>query len=701
MLKKLIINKIKVFRIINLALLSFSMLLFYLNNSMIFAEEPTKISKSSQFVIEEFIPKDISKDIYKIKIKVKKSADFVESLTGTKTKKYTFEIGTSKAVYINDSAKINLQDQNNVEFLIKTKQKIDSGLKVFNIYSYKNEDQLTLEATKQIEVPNRNSSPGKQPFIQVLNPEAGKSSDTITVVGENFGNDLDLISVSFGEINEKEEEGIVDVAERKPFFLSPILNGSTQELKFNMPSAKIIPNSFLFKQNLYLRIFVNGRPSDYKKLVILSDYWKLWMLGFTVSLISIFHLFIIKVLKKKNYLSLLLIDKSTNTYSLSRFQAFSWTVLLLGGYFYITISSGVLLGNGIIPEFNPSLIGLLSISYGGLITAHSLGTKKPKNEILKTPPLFNNLFSSGESIDLPRLQLFSFTVVGIIIYLYNLINSNPLAGLPDIPSSFLGLLGVSQTGYITGKFVSDKIVINQIKPYYIPVNQKDLRLHILGAGFVQNMKILLDDLNEPISVDFINSNAISFLLPERTNPGFLSINLLHNDFAPIYTENCLEIISFEPTKIPSYDNTSLIVSAGKIPPGTELVLQKEDEIYRLRGNLLPDGKIDFKSPNLPPGNYSVSIHFKNENNFEKIKMNSGLEVYTSELPKASLSSQTIIKEEDINDENEQDLPDKTEMPWYQSGITDEDQEDDNTQVAIELDDQMEAELNISEISRTY
>ena len=153
MLKKLIINKIKVFRIINLALLSFSMLLFYLNNSMIFAEEPTKISKSSQFVIEEFIPKDISKDIYKIKIKVKKSNDFVESLTGTKTKKYTFEIGTSKAVYINDSAKINLQDQNNVEFLIKTKQKIDSGLKVFNIYSYKNEDQLTLEATKQIEVP--------------------------------------------------------------------------------------------------------------------------------------------------------------------------------------------------------------------------------------------------------------------------------------------------------------------------------------------------------------------------------------------------------------------------------------------------------------------------------------------------------------------------------------------------------------------
>lgn len=692
-------NKLKVFKTINSALISFCLLFFNLTNSKINAEEPAKISKPSQFVIEEFTPKDISKDIYKIKIKVKKSGDFVEALGGTKPKKYSFEIGTTKAIYINNSAKTNLQDQNSVEFLIKTKQKIDSGLKIFNIYSYKNEDQITLEATKEIEVPNRNSSPGKQPFIQVLNPEAGKGSDTITIIGENFGNDLDLISVSFGELNDKEEEGIIDVGERKPFYLSPILNGSTQELKFNMPSTKIIPGTFLFKENLYLRIFVNGRPSDYKKLVILSDYWKLWMLGFTIALISLLHIFIVKILKKKNYLSLLLIDKATNTYSLSRFQAFSWTVLLLGGYFYITISSGVLLGNGIIPEFNPSLIGLLSISYGGLITAHSLGSKKPKNEILKTPPLLNNLFSSGESIDLPRLQLFSFTIVGIIIYMYNLLNSNPLAGLPDIPSSFLGLLGVSQTGYITGKFVSDKIVINQIKPYYIPVNQKNVRLHILGAGFVQNMKILIDDINEPINIDFINSNAISFLLPERTNPGFISINILHNDFAPILTENCLEIISFEPTKIPSFDNSSLIVTAGKIPPGTELVLQKEDEVYRLRGNLLPEGKIDFKSPNLPPGNYSVTIHFKNENNFDKVKINSGLEVYTSQNLPSNVSSQTIIKEEDINEEDELDLPDKTEMPWYQSGFSEEDDEEDNTQVAIELDDQMEAELNVSEIVR--
>lgn len=690
-IKELIMN-----RSFNSTFRIFLLILLFLPILRILSEEPVKVTKSNQLLIEEFTPKDISKDIYKIKVKVKKANDFVEYLNGSKTKKYTFEVGNTKANYLPESAKLSIQDQNSVEFLIKTKQKIDPGLKILNIYSYKNEDQAVLEAFKQIEVPSRNSSPGKQPFIQIINPEAGKSSDTITIVGENFGNDLDLISISFGEINEKEEEGIIDVVERKPFYLSPILNGATQELKFNMPSTKIIPGSFLFKQNIYLRIFVNGRPSDYKKLVILSDYWKLWMLGFTVILLISFHFFITKILKKNNYLGLLLIDRATNTYSLSRFQAFSWTVLLLGGYFYITISSGVLLGNGVIPEFNPSLIGLLSISYGGLITAHSLGSKKPKNEIYKTPPLLNNLFSSGDSIDLPRLQLFSFTIVGIIIYLYNLLNSNPLAGLPDIPSSFLGLLGVSQTGYITGKFVSDKIVINQIKPYYIPVYQKDSRVHILGAGFVQNMKILVDDINEPINVDYINSNAISFILPERKNPGYVNITILHNDFAPILSENCLEIISFEPKKIPSFDNSSLVVSAGKIPPGTELVLQKEDEIYKLRGNLLPDGKIDFKSPNLPPGSYFVTIHFKNENNFEKIKINSGLEVYTSDNPSPSVTSQTIIKVEEINEEDEMDLPDKTEMPWYNSDLV---EDEDDTQVAIELDAEMEAELNVSEISK--
>lgn len=672
-------------KLLNLLIILFMMIVSHLSS-----EEPTKLSKLQGIQIEEFLPRDMSKDIYKLSVRVRKPSDFIEILSGNKSRKLNIEIGGTRAEYVKDSIKISESDPNLISFHIKTKQKLESGLRYLTISSGKTEEGMISEVVKQIEIPNRNSSPGKQPFVKGVQPEAGKQGDSITLLGENFGNDLDAILLSISESPEKEEDASGNLHETKPFYLSPIQNGNLQEIKFNMPSTSILQGFFLYKQPIYIRVFINGRPSDYKKIVLLSENWKLWILGISITLLVGFHFFIVKILKKRNYIDMLLIDKSTNTYSLSRFQALVWTVLLLGGYFYIVIATGVLLGNGVIPEFNPSLIGLLSISYGGLITSHSLGSKKPKNEIIKTPPLFSNLFSSGETIDLPRLQLFSFTVVGTLIYIYNLINSNPLQGLPDIPSTFLGLLGVSQTGYITGKFVSDKIVINQVKPYYIPLQKESVRVHILGAGFVPNMKILLDSIPEPITIDFINSNAISFILPQMDSAGMQRITVLHNDFAPIVTDNCFEMIYLEPSRVPSYDNTTMTLSAGKIPTGTELELVGEEETYRVRGTLLPANKIEFVTPNLPPGKYDTNLYFKVGNEFEKVKYPTPLLVYT----KDPNSSQTIIQESEIHAEDDNDLPDKTEMPWYREGMTDEEEE---IQVAIELETEMEGELKVSEI----
>ena len=663
--------------------------IFIISISLI-SEDLIKNPKIQNYTLEEFIPKDLSKDKYQIKIKSLKPQEFYDMISTNKTKKVSIEIGDIRSEILKNSAKIDKSEPGVVTFLIKTKQKLEMGQKTVSLFIQKNSEKPNLEVSKIFDIPSRNSSPGKQPFIHKISPGAGKTGDTITITGENFGSDLDHIYIQFTK-NEKEDDENEEFFERKPFYLSPIQNTNQQEIKFNLPPSNILPGFFLYRQNLSLKIFVNGRPSDMKEIVLLSEYWRFTILSITLFILIGFHIFIVRVMKKPDYLNLLILDKTTNTYSLSRFQALAWTVLLLGGYFYITLCSGVLLGDGIIPDFNPSLIGLLSISYGGLITAHSLGSKKPKNEILKTPPLLNNLFSSGDTIDLPRLQLFAFTIIGIIIYVYNLLISNPLMGLPDIPSTFLGLLGVSQTGYITGKFVSDKVVINQVKPYYIPVDNGTTRIHILGAGFVPNMKILLEEEEEPISIDFINSNAVSFILPEKKLAGIQKITILHNDFAPVVQDNSFEIIKLEPAKLLSYDTSPIILSAGKIPPGTELEMKLNDESYRLRGNLLPQGMIEFKSPSLPPGNYEVSIFFKNGADFEKIKYNKPIEVTVRE----NIPAHTIIKEEEIDSKEDSDLPDRTEMPWYMDNLNEEDFTE--TRMAIELEENME-ELKISEIT---
>lgn len=653
---------------------------------IIFSQEIPK-PKSSLISIEEFSPKDISKDIFRVSIRTKKVQELKEALESTSQKKLVFDWNGKKLEYIKNSLKADEKIDGSISFLIKSKSKIDWMDGTLTIFSKSQDRALLTEASKSFKLPERNNSPGKQPHIIKISPEAGKIGDTITILGENLGNDLDTIFITI-HTEESLDEGMPpELLEIKPFYLSQGDSPKEQELKFNLHGKELKNGFWGFKKGFYLSILVNGRPGDLKKIVVLSDYWKYWMIGFTIFLLSLLHIFISRILGKTNYIAMLLLDKNTNTYSLSRFQALTWTILLLGGYFYITISTGVLLGNGVIPDFNPSLIGLLSISYGGLITAHSLGTRKPKNEIIKTPPLLSNLFSSGESIDLPRLQLFSFTILGIIIYVYNLFNSNPLNGLPDIPATFLGLLGVSQTGYITGKFVSDKIAINQVKPYYIPYNSENVKIHIIGAGFVPNMKVLLDNSNAPISVEFINSNAISFVVPDKLRIGMQKITFLHSDFAPYISENSFEVFDIEPIKLMSYDSSSITLTSGKIPVGTELEIKGTEETYRVRGTHLPGEKMEFKSPNLPPGIYELTIFFKEGQSFEKVKFLQNLDVTAREAP----TTHSIVKIEEIGTiPEEEELPDRTEMPWYMDSW--EEDQDLETQSAIELEEEMEGEL---------
>jgi prepilin signal peptidase PulO-like enzyme (type II secretory pathway) len=187
------------------------------------------------------------------------------------------------------------------------------------------------------------------------------------------------------------------------------------------------------------------------------------------------------ILGKWNIMPNILLDVETNTYSLSRFQAFAWTVVLLGSYFYIAICTGLVLRDGVIPDFNPSLIGLMSISYTGLISSHFLGKKNPKNEIKGQPPELSNLFATNGNIDISRLQLLCFTIVAIAVYLYNLIISNTLSGLPDIPPTLHGLLLTSQGSYIGGKLFGDKIAVNRIFPNLFSNTEKEIEFNMVGG----------------------------------------------------------------------------------------------------------------------------------------------------------------------------------------------------------------------------
>jgi hypothetical protein len=524
---------------------------------------PTIITRN----IEYFSFKNLAHDMYNISVQTNKPDELIQELNGKKDRKLRFEIGDIKTDILPNSAELDKDNGSMVNLIVVAYYKIPEGKTPIKLFSKLGDLAETLESSKEFDIPNSNDIPGKQPFVELITPEGGVRGDTITIKGSNFGNHIDDIIVEFSESTKTEtgDDTYVEIAENKPFYLSPIINES-QEIKFNIPLRKDLLRGSHIRKSLKIRILVNGRPSNYVDLTLLPTSWRIAAAlasGFITILFLIFIYMILRGLIKSSqskelagwdgkgggikrpsilhYIELILSDKATNTYSLSRFQAFAWTITSIASYIYVAFSQAILLKNGKIPDFNPSLVVLMSISYGGLLAAGGMSSKKPKNEIKSKPPELSNLFCEGGSVDLSRLQLFGFTIVSIIVYLFNLWYSNPLQGLPEVPSTLLGLMGVSQSGYLGGKALGKEISINTISPDWIQVSQEGVKISVLGSGFSSGTKVLITG-STPIDTLYISSKELQFILPRYDHPAKLFFDLIPSNGSPVHCDAPIEIV---------------------------------------------------------------------------------------------------------------------------------------------------------------
>ena len=355
-------------------------------------------------------------------------------------------------------------------------------------------------------------SPGayaEQPEISRIEPLGGKVGDTITIYGKNFGDDRKKIKVQFIDPEANKQKEIKPI---EPVFLAKVPDKQEYEIRFMTEERRLLDNTWL-KRSVPINIIVDDQPSNYMTFTLVTVNWEYKIAFLTILLLIVLLIFQAFAIKKINFLKSVILDHRTNTYSLSRCQAFVWTFVLIGSYFYLAVGKSLIFGKGAIPDFNASLLVLMGISYGGSLAAAQLNRFFPKKDLTPPPPRLINLISEGGEISLPRLQLVGFTITAIIIYLYNLSGADFLSkGLPDIPPTLLGLLGISQGGYLGGKLVSGRMSVNYILPRRFMLN-KDVELSIIGSGFDDKTKILVEDYAE-------------LLDPERHNENYLSLKPL-------------------------------------------------------------------------------------------------------------------------------------------------------------------------------
>lgn len=185
---------------------------------------------------------------------------------------------------------------------------------------------------------------------------------------------------------------------------------------------------------------------------------------------------------------------SLNTMSLSRTQTVVWTILICASFITVAFARFRTTGTAAdaltftVPDTLLGLIGVtLTSAVASSLVLSGKASKSPaadlvqqaaKNanmnpeEVKPQGTLFGytdgsraaltDIFEGDElgdahTLDLGKIQMFFFTVVGATIFLgdmYGRLRSGTPAGLPDLPANLVILMGMSHAGYVGNKLVS-------------------------------------------------------------------------------------------------------------------------------------------------------------------------------------------------------------------------------------------------------
>lgn len=147
------------------------------------------------------------------------------------------------------------------------------------------------------------------------------------------------------------------------------------------------------------------------------------------------------------------LDPQTNTYSLSKFQFYAWTLAAIFGYVYLTAARSLIQGDFQLAPIPEGLPGILLVSIGTGTIAMGVSNTRSKGAG-NTRPSFADFVTTGGVVVPERVQFFVWTVLGVIAFMLLVASSDPgtITELPRIPEGFLYLMGISSAGYLGGKF---------------------------------------------------------------------------------------------------------------------------------------------------------------------------------------------------------------------------------------------------------
>jgi hypothetical protein len=153
--------------------------------------------------------------------------------------------------------------------------------------------------------------------------------------------------------------------------------------------------------------------------------------------------------------SAFLLDRETNSYSLSKFQLFSFSFVFVFGYLYVFFCRWLVQWAFDLPDIPGNFAAMLGVSAGTTVVAAGATSARGDKGAGGMVPTFADFVSTGGVVVPERFQFFVWTVVACLGFVALLITQNPasIKGFPTFPDGLLYVMGVSSAGYLGGKLV--------------------------------------------------------------------------------------------------------------------------------------------------------------------------------------------------------------------------------------------------------
>jgi hypothetical protein len=202
--------------------------------------------------------------------------------------------------------------------------------------------------------------------------------------------------------------------------------------------------------------------------------------------------------QKYGPLASFLIDNTTDSYSLSKFQLFALSMVAFFGYVYVFLCQVLVQWKFIFPDIPDNYPSLLAISAGTAVAAVGVNSTRGTKGAGPVYPSAADFISNGGLVVPERFQFFVWTLIACIGFIVLILMQDPatVSGFPNFPTGLLYVMGVSAGGYLGGKAVRGAGPI--IKQVQVSATGADLNVVLQGENLDKNGKFRIDGASQAV-----------------------------------------------------------------------------------------------------------------------------------------------------------------------------------------------------------